>query len=145
MRTCKLHRAYFLHPDSRSYDDVREQVRTLAGYWPGLASVLGLSPSVIREIEATHRLPAKCLDDAIGRWLHENYKVERFGLPSWMALVKAVEDRNGGRNPALAKKIAQEHPRECYSPDLCSIHTYRASSNLHSGLYMSFYRCTQQI
>ena len=90
-------------------------MRPLAGYWPGLASVLGLSPSAIREIEATHRLPAKCLDAAIQHWIDEKYKVEKFGVPSWMALVKAVEDRNGGRNPALAKKIAQEHPREWFA------------------------------
>lgn len=109
-QTRQVEKSLFSLTDVRSFNEVREHVSSLAGYWPGFASVLGLPPSAIREIEASHLRPAQCLEDAIGRWLHENYKVERFGSPSWKLLVKAVEDRNGGRNPALAKKIAQEHP-----------------------------------
>ncbi len=35
----------------------------------------------------------------------------KFGLmPTWRSLVRAVENRAGGADPALAKEIAAEHP-----------------------------------
>ena len=37
-------------------------------------------------------------------------QVERFGKPTWRRLVEAVEDPVGGKNPALAKTIARDHP-----------------------------------
>ena len=37
-------------------------------------------------------------------------QVERFGKPTWKSLVKAVEDKVGGNNPALAQTIAKKHP-----------------------------------
>ena len=36
-------------------------------------------------------------------------QVERFGKPTWKRLVKAVEDKVGGNNPALAQTIARDH------------------------------------
>ena len=32
------------------------------------------------------------------------------GMPTWKRLVKAVVDKEGGNNCALAQKIATEHP-----------------------------------
>ena len=37
-------------------------------------------------------------------------QVEQFGEPTWRRLVKAVENRVGGNNHALARNIAAEHP-----------------------------------
>ena len=37
-------------------------------------------------------------------------QVERFGKPTWRRLVKAVEDKVGGNNCALAQTIARDHP-----------------------------------
>ena len=36
--------------------------------------------------------------------------MERFGEPTWRRLVEAVKDKVGGNNPALAQKIARDHP-----------------------------------
>ena len=38
------------------------------------------------------------------------FQVEKFGKPTWKRLVEAVEDKVGGNNPALAQKIAKDHP-----------------------------------
>ena len=37
-------------------------------------------------------------------------QVEKFKKPTWRRLVEAVEDKEGGNNPALAQKLAREHP-----------------------------------
>ena len=42
-------------------------------------------------------------------WLKRNYKVEKFGEPTWQRLVEAVGNQAGGANMALAKKIARRH------------------------------------
>ena len=36
-------------------------------------------------------------------------QVERFGEPTWRRLVETVEDKVGGKNPALARTIAGDH------------------------------------
>lgn len=46
----------------------------------------------------------------ITNWLQYNYNVERFGPPTWQALVDAVKAPNGGNNAALAEEIAKKHP-----------------------------------
>ena len=42
-------------------------------------------------------------------WLKKNYNVKKFGEPTWQMLVKAVGNRAGGGNNALAEKIATSH------------------------------------
>ena len=39
-----------------------------------------------------------------------HFQVEKFGKPTWRSLVKAVENKVGGNHPALAQRIAREHP-----------------------------------
>lgn len=95
---------------------MRDAVAELAGLWWPFASVLGLSPSALREIDEANRgKPAQCLFDAIDRWIRQDYNHERYGPSSWRKLVIAVESSIGGQNAALAKKIAQSHSiSECY-------------------------------
>ena len=70
---------------------------------------LGLRPSVAETIFATHVDPEQCLREVIIRWLKKTYDVDRHGPPTWRTLVKAVSDKAGGNNPALAEGIAKEH------------------------------------
>lgn len=92
------------------FQDVKDAVSQLTGMWQGFGSVLGLSPAAIREIHATHPDPARCLDEVLERWLREDYNRNKFPPPSWRQLVCAVQNTNGGKNPALAKRIAPLHP-----------------------------------
>ena len=43
------------------------------------------------------------------------YNVEKHGPPSWRTLVKAVADRIGGADVALALKIAKKYPGKIYT------------------------------
>ena len=49
------------------------------------------------------------LKKVIEMWLNQSYRVEAHGLPSYRALVHAVDLDIGGNNPRLAKKIAMNH------------------------------------
>ena len=50
------------------------------------------------------------MESVIQTWLDQDYNTQRHQLPSYRRLVKAVTNKVGGSNPALAKKIAANHP-----------------------------------
>ena len=50
------------------------------------------------------------MDSVVQKWLNQDYNIQRYQLPSYRRLVKAVASKVGGSNPALAKKIAAKHP-----------------------------------
>ena len=50
------------------------------------------------------------LQKVIILWLKQNYNVSRFGEPTWRMLVKAVAQRSGGGDGALARRMAKNHP-----------------------------------
>ena len=90
--------------------DVYRAVLDLAGIWRDMCSALGLRPAVVDTIAATCCGNSKqCLREVIVRWLRKTYDVDRHGLPTWRTLVKAVSDKAGGNNPALAEEIAKDH------------------------------------
>ena len=61
------------------------------------------------------------MDGVVKTWLDQDYNTQRHQLPSYRRLVKAVASKVGGSNPALAKKIADNHLGE--SVVLCVVLT----------------------
>ena len=53
--------------------------------------------------------PRDCLSEVITCWLKRNYNVERFGEPTWKAVVKVVAHPAVGDNCALAMSIVKKH------------------------------------
>ena len=51
----------------------------------------------------------EAMTEIISNWLKLNYNYQRFGKPTWKALVEAVRSPNGGNNATLAEKIAKRH------------------------------------
>ena len=94
-------------------DDTQEVYRAvldLAGMWRDMCFALGLRPAVVDTIAATYpQNPKQCLREVIIRWLRKAYDVSKHGPPTWRTLVKAVSDKAGGDNPALAEEIAKNH------------------------------------
>ena len=87
------------------FQEVRRNVADLTGDWQAFGSALGLSNTAIREIDLANRGdPSRCLDGVLEKWLNQDYNWEKFGLPTWKALVAAVESRSGRRDTALGKK-----------------------------------------
>lgn len=84
--------------------------RNLDGVWKDFGTALGISVTSVKGVSLAHPGdPGLCLFDVVHKWLCKDYNHQRFGLPSWRALVKAVASNVGGQNPALAEKIAQMH------------------------------------
>ena len=95
--------------------DVLEEVIDLKGKWTDILSGLRLPHSQQAAIKVEHPADARsCLEAVLHVWLSKNYDVEKHGPPSWRTLVKAVADRIGGADTALALKIAKNHPGNIY-------------------------------
>ena len=87
-----------------------ETVIKVAAKYDSVGMMLGL-PS--NELDAITRWclgdPKRALSQVVTTWLKQSYNVEKFGFPSWRALVKAIDSHAGGYNHALAKRIASRH------------------------------------
>ena len=66
------------------------------------------------DLDAIRRDPGcdakQALNDVLLLWLRQNYPVDKYGLPTWRLLVKAVDNTSGGNDHALAKTIAEKYP-----------------------------------
>ena len=78
--------------------------------WKAIGEGLRLSLGTLDEIETAHnRNPRDCMSAMLKHWLRRNYNTERFGEPTWRAVVKVVGDSAAGSNCALATSIAGRH------------------------------------
>ena len=93
-------------------DDLQDIIRELvdvAANWKGLGTFLGIRDGQLQAIKLQGNSPLDCLREMLATWLRRNYNEERFGEPTWVKVVEAVNDPTGGGNPALAKEIARRH------------------------------------
>ena len=86
------------------------ELTSVAANWKGIGSALRLKPNVLEKIDRQHSGdPTNCLSSMVTEWLKRNYKVDKFGEPTWQVLVEAVGHPAGGANTALAREIARRH------------------------------------
>ena len=65
---------------------------SLAAKWTQLSACLGLAKANIDSIkENCPNNSAGCWSEALSQWIKQNYSTERFNLPSWQSLLKAVD------------------------------------------------------
>ena len=81
-----------------------------ASYY-ALGRGLGIPDGELKAVQTQHHITNldSALNDVLLLWLRQRYNTERFGPPTWRMLVKAVENRAGLNDHALAHKIAQKH------------------------------------
>ena len=92
--------------------DVYREVYTVAARWSDISFALYLPISqeeVIRK-ETRGDDCAHCLRMVLSKWLRKSYNYDKYGLPTWRMLVKALGDPFGGNDCALAETIANKHP-----------------------------------
>ena len=96
--------------------DVYREVYTVAARWSDISCALYLPISQEEAIRKETRGDdsAHCLRMVLSRWLRKSYNYDKYGLPTWRMLVKAVGDPFGGNDCALAETIANRHPGMCY-------------------------------
>ena len=94
------------HAEESSWNVVILECESLSANWKQLSGYLGLSNSVIETIQ--HDNPKKasnCWNEALSKWIKQNYNTKQFGLPSWRTLLKAIAVVNFG----LFKTLASQH------------------------------------
>lgn len=64
---------------------------SLAAKWEQLSGYLGLSMGTIENIKGNPPYDNSCCwNEALKQWIKQNYKTEKFGVPSWRSLLRAV-------------------------------------------------------
>ena len=91
------------------------EVIDLEGEWAKLLVGFGLPYRQQTTIKADCTNARSCLEAVLFAWLSKSYNVEKHGPPSWRTLVKAVADRVGSADVALALKIAKKYPGKIYT------------------------------
>ena len=82
----------------------------VASSWKAIGRGLRIDPGRLGTIqESNSGKPNECLSETLTCWLNRNYNVERFGEPTWRAVVKVVAHPAAGDNCALALSIAGKH------------------------------------
>lgn len=82
------------------------ECKPCANRWHNIGLSLGLEDAELRNI--TESSVDDCLREVLSLWLR-HMMLEGKPLPSWYALCVAVHE--AGKNPALAKEIADRHKR----------------------------------
>ena len=90
--------------------DVQVETFEAAANWNAIGIGLGLQAGILEQIKGEGGCPKDCMIAVLTNWLRKNYKVERFGEPTWKTVVKVVASPAAGSNPALALRIAEKHP-----------------------------------
>ena len=108
MRRCSAHRkraSFPFPPRVPGPDhllDVMNEIPSLQNESEDLAVALGL---------LLGSLPARAsLREVVSLWLGKEYNVAKHGKPSWRSMVRAIASPIGGKNPALAKRVAKKYP-----------------------------------
>lgn len=93
---------------------------SLAAKWDQLSGYLGLSMGTIETIIKSHPYDTSgCWNEALKLWIKQNYNTEKYGVPSWRTLLKAI----AMVDKLLFKKLADNHQLEGTSPHILT-HRY---------------------
>ena len=99
-----------LNSDVDDWNIVIMECSSLAAKWERLSGYLGLSISQIDSIKGNFPSNvADCWSESLKHWIRQNYQTEKFGLPSWRTLLKAV----ARVDKLLFKKLADTHRGVC--------------------------------
>ena len=88
---------------------MKKKLEPVIDRWKHIGLALRLDPNQMKRIKKENSDLEDCLTEVLTLWLQRNYNTERFGKPSWEMLARAVGDRSGGSNPALAEEIFRRH------------------------------------
>ncbi len=100
------HYQSFFHTEEDDWNIVVTECNSLCSKWEQLSAHLGLSKKLIDSIKKNHSNDnTDCWNDALDKWIGQNYNTKKFGMPSWKSLLNAIAffDRR------IFKKLAHEH------------------------------------
>ena len=87
-----------------------QELEKIAYRWYHIGLTLGLLNSTLENIKSKeHEDNHDLLRGVIVEWLKMNYDTTKFGPPTWRRIVEAVRATTGGKNPALADRLASKY------------------------------------
>ena len=89
--------------------DIIKELTDVVASWRNIGTLLGIRDGQLQTIQLQANSPLDCLRQMLVTWLRRNYDVKRFGEPTWVKLVEAVNSPVGGGHPSLATEIARKH------------------------------------
>jgi hypothetical protein len=89
--------------------DVLDELKDVTALCYQIGTRLGLKACDLDLIRAHKFTYVEAMERIILYWLWRNYNVDKFGVPTWKALVEAVAHPGGGNHKGLADEIAQRH------------------------------------
>lgn len=93
-------------------DDLGEVIRVLrnevVNQWKKVGFALNLKFCDLEPLRQNFDTQEERQTGMLVLWLNQAYNTEKYGLPTWESLAKAIESPTGANNPALAKKIRAE-------------------------------------
>ena len=91
--------------------DILTEMMPVASSWKAIGTGLRIESGRLNTIHNSYPgKPKECLSQMLTCWLNRIYNVERFGEPTWQAVVKVVALPAAGDNCGLALSIAEQHP-----------------------------------
>ena len=86
------------------------QIQQFAGGWNMIGTSLGIHSHKLNEIGGNNFYQAgNCLGDVLREWIGQNYNTEKYGLPSWRTLCKALFTCNAVSDKKFVKELAGKH------------------------------------
>ena len=85
------------------------ELKNVLARYREIGSRLHLKNDQLNVIGSGNPGAAQAMEAVIVEWLNKNYNTQRFGPPTWKALVAAVANTLGGNNKAEAERIASKH------------------------------------
>ena len=92
--------------DKEDWSDIIFECSSLASHWEELCGFLRLPLGTSDTIK--EKYPNKeisCLNEVLKLWILRKHRTEKYGLPSWKMLLKAI----GKIDKNLFNKLAKEH------------------------------------
>ena len=101
---------FVVSADEDDLSEVRSALLPIATRWKDVGIELKLKLADLNTIQADHpNSPEDCLTDVVSRWLQKGFNISKHGPPTWRKLVHVILVDAGGKNPALAEKLADKH------------------------------------
>ena len=96
----------FSKSEDDDWNEACQELQRFAVHWKKIGRALGLAAHLLDEIEADCSTNSARLDKMIEKWIGQNYNTDRFGMPSWRTLCKAV---SGVADMKHFKELAENH------------------------------------
>ena len=93
--------------DDDDWNSACMEIKNLAASWKDIGIALGISGHVLQEIASNnHHQAGDCLASVLQKWIGQNYSTEKFGIPSWRTLCRAIQKVSDNK---FFKDLARKH------------------------------------